>query len=378
MKKNLEEIVGVPENILESAERLFIGIINELKRYRPASFTQDSNIELNFNTSLHINELNINRISMLVEFDFVNTDKILIGGAGYVPRKTHEAKEKFVSVALKNPSHAYLTLSLYLPDGEDIDIDTIIYFLNDNSESVISSLSHELKHSYDTFKKPTAPLSQMTEYNSIIKFNAFGIKPLKLFFHNLYLSCLTETLVKPTEVAYRMMSKRINKNNFLEFLLNDETFEEFMVMKNYSFVTLYEELEKVTPLIRKRLIDSNLEAPDNTPDLIHRVLELAYYNLVNLKVSELKNLMMKTDSTTIEQLIGIDRESDRGLYLMKKINEYSKYRNNPLSFYKTEIDILNRVGNEMTKKIGKLYVIAQDDNDKDSDIIRKIYKKTNS
>lgn len=37
MKKNLEEIVGVPENILESAERLFIGIINELKRYRPAS-----------------------------------------------------------------------------------------------------------------------------------------------------------------------------------------------------------------------------------------------------------------------------------------------------------------------------------------------------
>ena len=378
MKKNLEEIVGVPENILESAERLFIGIINELKRYRPASFSQDSNIELNFNTSLHINELNINRISMLVEFDFVNTDKILIGGAGYVPRKTHEAKEKFVSVALKNPSHAYLTLSLYLPDGEDIDIDRIIYFLNDNSESIISSLSHELKHSYDTFKKPTAPLSQMTEYNSIVGFNAFGIRPLKLFFHNLYLSCLTETLVKPTEVASRMRSNTINKNNFLEFLLNDDTFKEFIDMKNYSFNTLYNELEKVTPIIKKRLIDSNLEAPDNTPDLINRILVLAYYNLVNLKGENLKKIMLNTDSEPIEQLLGLDPESDRGSYFSKKLKEYSKYRNNPLSFYSNEINSLNRVGDEMTKKIGKLYVIAQDDNDKDSDIIRKIYKKTNS
>ena len=175
-----------------------------------------------------------------------------------------------------------------------------------------------------------------------------------------------------------MRSNTINKNNFLEFLLNDDTFKEFIDMKNYSFNTLYNELEKVTPIIKKRLIDSNLEAPDNTPDLINRILVLAYYNLVNLKGENLKKIMLNTDSEPIEQLLGLDPESDRGSYFSKKLKEYSKYRNNPLSFYSNEINSLNRVGDEMTKKIGKLYAIAQDDNDKDSDIIRKIYKKTNS
>lgn len=380
MKKNLQEIVGVPEHILESGEKLYNIILEKLKRDSTISYNSNDNIEYVLNNlDLKINELTIKKINLLVELEFENTDgEIMVGGAGFAPRMTHEAKEKFVSMSLEDPSNAYLSMLIYLPEGETVAIGDVYHFLKQNSYELIPTLSHELKHAYDSFKKTTQPLSNTPEYQAKVNFSGFGIRPLKMFFHNLYLSTLVETLVKPTEVAARMRLENVKQTKFLEFLLNDKTFKEFMEMKNYTFEQLYSELESKVDIIIRRFKQSNIPVPNSNPEIIKRALELAYINFTQLQLDELRKILLRTDFEVYELIIGFDPESVRGKYFEKKFKEYTKYKDNPMGFYTHEIQQLNEVGQRMIKKIGKLYAIAQDDNDNDSGIIRKIYRKTNS
>ncbi len=145
-----------------------------------------------------------------------------------------------------------------------------------------------------------------------------------------------------------------------------------------TFEQLYSELESKVDLITKRFNQSNIPVPNSNPEIVKRALELAYLNFTQLKLDELRKILLRTDAEVYELIIGFDPESVRGKYFDKKFKEYTKYKDNPMGFYTHEIQQLNEVGQRMIKKIGKLYAIAQDDNDNDSGIIRKIYRKTNS
>ncbi|MFN9899347.1 MAG: hypothetical protein ACK55Z_11270, partial [bacterium] len=114
------------------------------------SYNSKDNIEYVLtNLDLKINELTVKQINLLVEIEFEDTDgEIIVGGAGFAPRMTHEAKEKFVSMSLEDPSHAYLSMLIYLPEGETVAIGDVYHFLKKNSYELIPTLSHELKHAY--------------------------------------------------------------------------------------------------------------------------------------------------------------------------------------------------------------------------------------
>ena len=380
MKKYILEALGVPENILLSGEKLYKDLLKQLSYESNETFDEDSKFDIGFSTNLQINELNIKKVHARIELDFVDTDKILMAGMGFSPRYTHNIK-KFVSMSLQDFSELYISVSLYLPE-RDVNMSEIIKFLKDEKTEILPSLSHELKHAYDNFKEPEKPLTHIVDYGTTSNFGAFGIKPLRIFFHYLYLATLTETLVKPTEVASRMILSDVNKTQFLEFLLNDKTFKEFMVLKNYTFEDLVSELKSDIETIKTRLRDSDIDVPESDDEIINLILELGYINLTNDKGEMLKHLLISGEEDSLlkfmEFMGGIDPESDKGKYFYKNLSKFSKYQNNPLNFYKNEIKLFNFVGEKMAKKIGKLYEMAQDPEDTHSNIIRKIYIKSNT
>lgn len=380
MKKYILEALGVPENILKSAVKLHQDILKQLSYERNETFEEDSEFEASFRTDLMINELNIKTVNIKISLEFVNTDKIIMSGMGYAPRYTHRLK-KFVSISLEDFSELYMSISLYVPEDREIPMSDIIKFLKEETKEIIPSLAHELKHSYDQFKQPEKPISHTAEYAGTSNFRAFGIHPLALFFHFVYLSSLTETLVKSTEVASRMELEGINKTQFLEFLLNDKTFKEFMSLKNYTFEGLVSELKEDIETIKSRLSGSDIDVPEDPDDIINLILDLGYVNVVNDKGEILKHLLMSAEKDPVlkfmEYLGGIDPETEKGQYFYKTLSSFSKYKNNPIEFYKKQIKIFNFVGNKMVKKIAKLYEMAQDPEEEYSNVIRKIYIKSN-
>ena len=155
-----------------------------------------------------------------------------------------------------------------------------------------------------------------------------------------------------------------------------------MVLKNYTFEDLVSELKSDIETIKTRLRDSDIDVPESDDEIINLILELGYINLTNDKGEMLKHLLISGEEDSLlkfmEFMGGIDPESDKGKYFYKNLSKFSKYQNNPLNFYKNEIKLFNFVGEKMAKKIGKLYEMAQDPEDTHSNIIRKIYVKSNT
>ena len=380
MKRNILESLGVPENILNSAKKLYNTILKELSRETNESFDEDTTFDISFSTDLMINELNIKYVNLRIELEFVGTDEMLMKGMGYAPRYTHDIK-RYVSVSLEDFRNLHMSIALYLPEDEEIPLSKIINFLKTQTRVIEPSLAHELKHAYDQSKSPKKPITHTVEYGATSNFGAFGIMALRKFFHLIYLSTLTETLVKPTEVASRMSLDNVDKKGFLEFLLNDGTFQEFMQLKDYTFDTLVNELKDDIDTIKSRLEHNNIDVPSSDEETVKLILDLGYINLVNDKGEMLKHLLISGENDPIlkfmEFMGGIDPESEKGEYFHKNLNKFSKYRDNPLQFYKNTIKMFNFVGDKMTKKIGKLYAMAQDPQDEYSDVIKRIYIKTN-
>ena len=240
-----------------------------------------------------------------------------------------------------------------------------------NSTEFISTLSHELKHAFDAYKKDTESFSERINYASITRFGAFGLPSVKDFFHHLYLATNAEILVKPSEVASRMDSYEINKKEFLEFLLNDNTYDQFSYMYNLTYENFYESVmadkDKIINLFKR----SNIEVPNNDVELFDKLLKYLYIELGNNKIEILEDMLTENP---LEGLLGF--HGDKNHFFESMVRVYTKYENNPIKFFKTEIKMLNFVGEKMIKKLGKLYSIAKDENKK-SDIINKIYNKVN-
>lgn len=374
--KIINEKLGVPTGIIKSSEILFDDIIKSLGKHGDFTLNKSKVIPLSFETSLNINEVLIKNVEIKLNIKYVLTKDKLVGGAGFMPKFSHDTRREFVSTSMVDINNIELRLDIYIPKNEELNKTELIDFLNENSDKIIASLSHELKHSYDFYKKRKTPIKSTIDYRGTINYNGFNLKPIKKFFFLVYLSTTIELLVKPTEVASRMSLNVVNKKQFLEFLLSDKTFEEFVELRDYTLEMLCEDLLKHYDEIMNALKSSNVEIPNEKSEVIKIFLNYVYYGITNEKTNLLQ-ILVSSNNTSFEDMMGIDSDSYRGKMIKSLYNDFYKYRNNPQQYFANEILHFNKVGSKMVKKISKLYDMAQDSNET-SDIIKKIYYKTNS
>lgn len=369
----LHEEVGVPKNIYESSDLITDRVYDELKNILSGSGNVDEgDYDMVFSVNTTINDLTIRRVNFLVQINNENVDKLQLGGAGFNPRPSIDY-DKFVYVSKKNPSNVHLILKFVIPTDDEVSKDEFFNFFLENRGKIVNNISHELKHAYDYYKKPEESIASSVEYQSSIGYG-LGIGALHEFFFKLYYSHQTENLVRTTEVYSSMRDEDIDADNFLDFLLSTETYEKYKELENYTYDDLINELSNDIDRIRKILSINNVDAPENDDDVIKLILRIAYFEISNQKINTLSNILT-TDFR--EELFGFDPNSKKGKYFDSNIQKISKYQNNYIDFYKTEIEKFNKIGNLMIKKISKLYSMAKDRNSKDSGIIRKIYNKVN-
>jgi len=374
--KRLNEELGVPKSIIESSRKLYDLLMNKLEKFRGKTINDSAELDLIINDDFKINELVIKKIYLTLDMTFGDVDKVTYTGGFFSPQLKYDTRDKFISVNITNPSEVRMGINFELPKGVEVNFNEIYDILNEDNSKIVDTISHEFKHSYDKYKKPVQSLKKNIDYIGFSNFDGFGLYPIKKFFILLYLSSLTEILVKPTEFASRMGYNKVKKVNFLEFMLNDKTFEEFMVLKNYSIDELYNDMLKYKSTLIELLDYINYPIPNTDDEIINIVLNLAYVNFINFKMDKLIELFKH--NTSIEDLFNISSDKNKKEYLTKIFDEYKKYKDTPNKFYETEIKKFNRVGLKMIKKISKLYDMAQDDGDDLSPTIRKIYIKSNT
>lgn len=387
--KLLNEIVGVPENILQAAEKLY----SEVEKHVKSINSKEEEYE--FYGSLDV-ELGVKKKIQITDYKLtVKTEEIEnyngkpdIASMGVLQAFKFDRKI-LMKVSEKTPK---LELVINFVVSENWEPYELYEEMEKDKVNQIASLAHELKHKYDKQAKPFALIGKDAEYQATQSAGTFGIPAIdRKFFRYAYFITGIENLVRPTEIASQMRSQNIKKSDFEEFTKTERVFKELTEIKNYTFEKFIEEIKSNMPRVDALLdyIDEDYSDMDDD-EKIETVLNLVYMNIANRRAE----IFIEMTSEGLDDLIRMSsvfgqipstlikkaKELQKTDEVRKKFLSYvTKHQNNPIKFFEEEIENFSYVANKMLKRLVKLYSIAKDEDVNESiqnwDLHQKLMEK---
>lgn len=355
--KIIQEEVGVPRGITDSAQKLYNDIILRLKK---KVITDNASLILNFkNVDEKYSFSDFNRFKNIkLEFEldeYSENDEhkgILIIGLGHNSQSVLDDGFKLINI---DNDTINLSINLGIPSSTtELNSKNIIKTFEDNKQLIISSLSHELKHAYDAFKKPVESLKQRSEYSTYSN-SRFGIKEIDEFVFFLYFVTAVENLVRSSEIYSLMQQGEISQKDFLSFILGNKTYSTLKKINEFSFIKLVESLKQKPEEVEQFLtLVEDYEMPSSLDKKINDLLKVVFLQLQ-------KNIINRAQSTLsnnfFETIFGLSDEKIKFLTAYQK--EILKFQNNPLKYYEFQEKKFKFVSEKMMKQISKLYSLAK-------------------
>ena len=371
--KLIKEAVGVPEGIMGAAEELYGVISNHLKTI------EDREDEYKFVTddiNLTISDFNLEKMNLTVGtqvYDGYDGDPVIASmGVGNSFRFDD-------SILMQvNFQDNELDIMVNYVVSEDWEPEELYNTFTNNENHAISVMAHELKHRFDRSKKRTSLVGNSAQYQAFSSGKLdFGIQVISDFMRYSYYIQLTENLVRPTEVATRMIKKGITKEKFYDFIMNDEVMVELKKIQNFSYdyliEQLYEQMDRIDALIN--YLGGNPHEMGDQEKVI-KILELVYINIVNLKVDIFDDYIdNKNDSfeSMLSRVFGgsiaSKKNEEKDNVRRKFVNFVSKYKNREMDFFKDECERFNYVSTNLMKKITKIYSLLPDEKEQTNESI---------
>ena len=363
--KVINEALGVPKHILDVAEKMYQIVLRDLK-----SITEKQN-EYEFDGVTYFDlgdkkQIPIRSYTLTVEVDETDQveDGVVLGSMGMGQQFRFD---RGIMMKLNAESNeADFHINFYV--AEDWEPKDLVDWFENNRDVAESSLAHELKHKYDQQVNRKGLIGNEAQYIAYQNLPSVMIPQVDdQFYRYLYFTDAMESSVRATEVASNIRTQGIKKSEFRDFLKNNRTFKIMMEIKNFTFEKLirgvYENLDTVDRIFEAIGVDTeNMSDKDK----VKKMLELIYVNIANKKIEIFDEYVDRGQDSFlsfIRQLGGIVDEDDIKVEQIKKNfrNFVAKYENNPLGFFKAEIDKFHRVSDQVIRKIGKLYDMVQDD-----------------
>jgi hypothetical protein len=373
IKRLLREAVGVPSNIEKAAENLYNDLIDKLKSYGEVQVGDDgTDIPFRFKNKdgrYSFSDFNPNSITIDLNVRFYESDTHtgpIIFGMGHLSKSEYSNKLKIVSIPTKDID---LQVSYGQPTSDDeVTTEKIIRTLEKDKKETISSLAHELKHAYDTEKKPEMGIGPRMKYQAYSNLRG-QIIPMNKFFYQMYFIHNIENLVRPVEVYSEMIQSGVKtKEEFLNFFSNQKVLSTLREIANSNLDTLINELSQNEQQLDRFLTHFN-KNPENL-DLEQKVIEtlVIYYQVIkeNL-IDSYKDAAMRAGRDKIDpvrfffdMMMGQVSISDEHVKTIKKLSkEIEKFDNNPLDFYDYEMNKAQTVAKTMIKKLSKLFSLIE-------------------
>ena len=355
IKNILNEALGVPDGILESAERLYKTCFNRIGKITDPILNGSVEEDYDFiiRSNFKISDYTFTKISLSINFvetDQVDTVELYSMGFGHNSSFKDDSL-KLVSIVVPNE----VIISIKFAITETTKISDVIELCKRSKDIMTASLSHELKHAYDHYKKPVHSIPQISRYHGVQK-TGFPIKPISDFLHYLYFVHGIENLVRPTEFSSLMKTGKVSKKDFYDFLTNSKMYTMMRDINNFTYEGLKSELKDYIPQIDGILNRITKETFNTDEEKIDEILRVVYVNLVNNTINATKSIMV---NNFFEGLMGFDGKKNE---LFRKIaNSVIRFENNEKNFYLYEEKKFKHISGIMMKKLSKLYSMAKDE-----------------
>jgi hypothetical protein len=373
-KKLLSEAVGVPENILDEGRELYEIVKDQLKNL--TSIDGEYEIE-DIEIDMTISDVNFTHLNLMVkvdELDEYDGDEALIASMGVGNEFNFD--EGIMMQINTETSSIDLYVQFIVSENWD-ESDLYDAFVKDKTHT-ISVMSHELMHRFRRSKKPKALAGDTADYQAYSSSGLnFGIPVLSEFMRYSYFIQNEENVVRPTEVASRMIEMGITREQFYNFITEDQVFKELKQIQNFSFEYLINSLKEQMDRVDGLLEHAGEETEDKSEDeKIRMVLELVYINLSNAKMANFeryiltRNEMMFSQLGPFAQLMGAKQPSENKVKLLNKYkNHVTKYANKEMDFFKDECERFNYVSTKLMKRISKVYSLIPEEKEQTNESI---------
>ena len=355
IKNILNEALGVPEGILESAERLYKMCFSRISKITDPILNGSDEEDYKFiiRSNFKISDYTFTKINLTINFvetDQVDTVELYSMGINH-QSQFNDRLLKLITIM--SPNEVSISIQFALTDTAKIS--DVIELCKRSKDIMTASLSHELKHAYDHYKKPTQSITQISKYQGLQK-TGFQIKPISLFLYYLYFVHGVENLVRPTELSSLMKSNKIGKKDFYDFLTNSKMYTMMRDINNFTYEGLKSELKDYIPQIDEILNRVSEKTFNTDEEKIDEILRLVYVNLINNTLNTTKSIMV---NNVFESMLGFSGEKDE--LFRKIVKSVLKFEDNEKKFYLFEEKKFKHISGIMMKKLSKLYSMAKDE-----------------
>ena len=352
----INERLGVPAGIIDSATSLYEGILLHFK-----------------DKSTDPNPLGVGEYLVKLEIPIQIAD-LRFGSVEFgVNLLLHQSEHKvdIISWGVVTPSDLADNYRLLYDKALIEDIKLFINFaITDDAKSsdiynhlvgqrpkTIGILAHELKHIYDKYMLGKVLLEDIVDYQTWTQTRT-GFRPIDEFMFYMYFISKTESLVRPAELAGELVASDITKEEFKEFLKGSSTYRNLLKIKKWSFTSLKDRLLADIKHIRGLFSDLTEETDAEVIDV---ALGITYESIVKSSGQEMSDILGLNDphrqAVNNMQII---------IFGMSKDVEFFKRYLNKITFNTKEEFFLycekklKFESDKVLRKISKLYDMCKD------------------
>ena len=351
------ERLGVPDNIVDSATKLYELIVAHFKdKSLDTSTLSKGEYLVNLPIQIEISDLKFKSVQFkvnLISYDSDEKVDIISWGVSNMPHSVDNYKLLY-DKALINDIRLFINFAI-TDDAKFIDI---YDYMGKERSKTIGILSHELKHVYDKYMLGKILLEDAVDYQTWAGTRT-GFKAIDEFIYYMYFISKSESLVRPAELAGELISSDITKSEFKEFLNGSSTYKNLKDIKKFSYEGLKDKLLEDIDNVRKLFTDLTDETDEEVIDV---ALEITYESIVKSSGEEMSNILRLNDPN--KQAIN---DMEITLFGMcKDIEFFKKYINKIVFNNKEEFFLycekkLNFESDKVIRKVIKLYDMCKDE-----------------
>jgi hypothetical protein len=348
IKKTINEALGVPNNLYETSVLLYNKILPKLKNITIDSLNDDEEYTLGFQDKFRIADFEFSKVFITFHFKFIQN----ISNPEIISMSVESESEKTKDARLKMIRKKTLKLNVKIILPSDFEFENLTDYIKSVKNEMIESLSHELKHSYDAFKKMYDNPTERAIYTGVSG-KQFGIWTIDRFLHDIYYTTVNESLVRPSEVAAAIKNNEISQKEFLKFLYDSDTYKNLKRISQFSYKKfrneIGEDMDRVNLLLKH--LDFKVKKMSDE-EKIDEVLRLIMVNVSNWSVEELKKILT---SNFLEIVMGFEGQKAK---VFNKFMRRMQGFKSPEQFFNFYEKLFHEVGEKMIRKIAKLYAIT--------------------
>lgn len=366
------EAAGVPQGLVESSIYVYSKILDKFKQFSSSKegFNYDSNREVLYAkfavdpARISVGNFTPSRVTVTIEIK-IHENKALKKNQISTAELAYRSKINWQDFSIAHDG-SEIGINIFI-DAPAIDSSKFFIglynFVKSSKSNIVSSMSHELKHFYDSkARKKNEKISSTVMYNAytslVYKTN---FKPIYTFIFNLYYTTNTENLVRPSEVYSDAISKKISKKDFYKFLTSHQNFVKAKELQKYTYDDLKNEIANNIGVLDEFIADSNFEefkgkdlSSVPVQEKVNVILKVVFDVIRSGKLSILNRYINRAKQEVPDIKMGSVLDS------AEKVKQEATRFKNFDAFFRDEIKRFNRVGNDTIRKMAKVQSLLKE------------------